>query len=189
MDILKPSENRSIQRAEGFAKKLNEKEFHKELKDIISVGLQRYKDKYIQNNNQDVPFVLYEKYSRRDVSFLMDCGKDLSSTMYGMKKINDDVFIFVTYHKEIFCWDTQIGRGIDSSYTQDVMKAYRKHLMVKKSDAETTFYYMGQFDIVEVKPAKKLDNKGKERDIAKFRVKMRHAVRDDLLQYLESNVD
>lgn len=213
MDILKPSENRSIQRAEGFAKKLNEKEFHKELKDIISVGLQRYKDKYIQNNNQDVPFVLYEKYSRRDGSFLMDCGKDLSSTMYGMKKINDDVFIFVTYHKEkteddgkeyidgkpdyadvfednqIFCWDTQIGRGIDSSYTQDVMKAYRKHLMVKKSDAETTFYYMGQFDIVEVKPAKKLDNKGKERDIAKFRVKMRHAVRDDLLQYLESNVD
>ena len=213
MDILKPSENRSIQRAEGFAKKLNEKEFHKELKDIISVGLQRYKDKYIQNNNQDVPFVLYEKYSRRDVSFLMDCSKDLSSTMYGMKKINDDVFIFVTYHKEkteddgkeyidgkpdyadvfednqIFCWDTQIGRGIDSSYTQNVMKAYRKHLMVKKSDAETTFYYMGQFDIVEVKPAKKLDNKGKERDIAKFRVKMRHAVRDDLLQYLESNID
>ena len=90
---------------------------------------------------------------------------------------------------QIFCWDTQIGRGIDSSYTQDVMKAYRKHLMVKKSDVETTFYYMGQFDIVEVKPAKKLDNKGKERDIAKFRVKMRHAVRDDLLQYLESNVD
>ena len=94
MNILKPSENRSIQRAEGL-KKINEAEFHKELKDIISVGLQRYKDKYIQNNNQDVPFVLYEKYSRRDVSFLMDCGKDLSSTMYGMKKINDDVFILL----------------------------------------------------------------------------------------------
>ena len=30
----------------------------------------------------------------------MDCDKDLSSTMYGMKKIDDDVFIFVTYHKE-----------------------------------------------------------------------------------------
>ena len=59
IDILKASENRSIQRVEGFAQKLNEKEFHKELKDIISVGLQRYKDKYIQNNNQDVPFVLY----------------------------------------------------------------------------------------------------------------------------------
>ena len=29
----------------------------------------------------------------------MNCGKDLSSTMYGMKRIGDDVFIFVTYHK------------------------------------------------------------------------------------------
>lgn len=44
---------------------------------------------------------------------------------------------------QIFYWDTQIGRGIDSSYTQDVMKAYRKHLMVKKSDAETTFLLYG----------------------------------------------
>lgn len=213
IDILKVNENKRIQRLNSFVSKLNESEFRKELNDIISFGLYRYKDKYNQNKNQGVPFVLYEQYSRRDICFLMDCGKDLSSTMYGMKKINDDVFIFVTYHKEkteddakeyidgkpdyadvfednqIFCWDTQIGRGIDSSYTQDVMKAYRKHLMVKKSDAETTFYYMGQFDIAEVKPAKKLDNKGKERDIAKFRVKMRHAVRDDLLQYLESNID
>ena len=130
-----------------------------------------------------------------------------------MKKIDEDVFIFVTYHKEktedvdkeyvdgkpdyadafennqIFCWDSQIGRGIESSYSQDVIQAKRKHLMVKKSDAETTFYYMGQFDIAEVNPAKKLDNKGKERDITKFRVKMKHAVRDDLLQYLQSNID
>lgn len=30
----------------------------------------------------------------------MNCGKDLSSVMYGMKRIGDDVFIFITYHKE-----------------------------------------------------------------------------------------
>ena len=30
----------------------------------------------------------------------MNCGKDLSSIMYGMKRIEDDVFIFITYHKE-----------------------------------------------------------------------------------------
>ena len=178
----------------------------------MSVGLQRDKDKYIQNNNQDVPFVLYEKYSRRDVSFLMDCDKDLSSTMYGMKKINDDVFIFVTYHKEkteddgkayidgkpdyadvfednqIFCWDTQIGRGIDSSYTQGVMKAYRKHLMVKKSDAESNFYYVGEFDIKSVNVAKKKNNIGKERDITKFVMSMHHPVREDLLRYLQSDI-
>ena len=30
----------------------------------------------------------------------MNCGKDMSSTMYGMSRIGDDVFIFITYHKE-----------------------------------------------------------------------------------------
>ena len=43
--------------------------------------------------------MLYEKYSRRDVSLLMNCGRDLSSIMYGMKRIGDDVFIFIIYHK------------------------------------------------------------------------------------------
>lgn len=47
---------------------------------------------------------------------------------------------------------------------------------------------MGQFDIINVKPDKKTDNKGKERDIAKFKVKLHHAVRDDLLRYLQSNI-
>lgn len=45
-------------------------------------------------------FVLYEKYSIRDVSLLMNCGKDVSSTTYGIKRISDDVFFFGTYYKE-----------------------------------------------------------------------------------------
>lgn len=146
------------------------------------------------------------------MSFLMNCGKDLSSTMYGMKRINDDVFIFVTYHKEeskednkkylagkpdyedifednmIFRWDSQMGKGIESSYVKSVIDAKRRHLLIKKSDAEINYYYMGQFDIVNVKPGKKLDDKGKQRDIAKFKIKLHHAVRDDLLRYLQSNI-
>ena len=142
----------------------------------------------------------------------MNCGKDLSSTMYGMKRIGDDVFIFVTYHKEessdveksyvdgkpdyadafednvIFRWDSQIGRGVGSSYMQDVCTATRKHLLVKKSDAETNFYYMGMFDVIDVKADTKKDNNGKDRDIAKVKVQMRHPVRDDLLRYLQSNI-
>ena len=93
----------------------------------------------------------------------MNCGKDLSSIMYGMKRIENDVFIFITYHKEesqdeknyvdgkpdyadafeddlIFKWDSQIGKGLDSSYMKDVLEAERKHLLVKKSDAETSFF-------------------------------------------------
>lgn len=61
----------------------------------------------------------------------------------------------------IFRWDSQIGRGVNSSYMEDVCTAKRKHLFVKKSDAESNFYYMGLFDILEVKADTKKDNNGK----------------------------
>lgn len=169
INILKVNENKRIQRLNSFVRKLNESEFRKELNDIISFGLHRYKNKYNQNKNQGVPFVLYEQYSRRDVCFLMNCEKDLSSVMYGMKRIKDDVFIFVTYHKkqtkdiskkyvdgkpdyedifesnQIFSWDTQLGKGVNSSYSQNVITAPRKHLMIQKRDSQIKFYYLGQF--------------------------------------------
>ena len=211
IDIVNYDAKRTLQRLKGFTDRLLHMEFFKQVNDIIEVGLRRYKERYLINQENGTPFVLYEKYSRRDVSLLMNCGKDLSSIMYGMKRIDEDVFIFVTYHKEessddknyvdgkpdyadafednmIFRWDSQIGRGINSSYVADVMTAQRKHLLVKKSDAETDFYYVGQFEIIEAKPARKNDNYGKERDIAKFQMKMHHAVREDLLRYLQSNI-
>jgi superfamily II DNA or RNA helicase len=212
IDIVNYDEKKTIQRLMGFAERLQHIEFYKQINDIIEVGLRRYKEKYLISQEDGTPFVLYEKYSRRDVSLLMNCGKDLSSIMYGMKRIDEDVFVFVTYHKEIssddknyvdgkpdyadafednmiFRWDSQLGRGIHSSYTADVMTARRKHLLVKKSDAETDFYYVGQFEVMEVKPARKNDNNGKERDISKFQMKMHRAVREDLLRYLQSNIE
>ena len=211
MDILCREEDRRLKRLIGFAKRLENAEFLRQVDDIVEVGLKRYADKYEAGVTEKSPFVIYEKYSRRDVSLLMNCGKDLSSTMYGMKRIGDDTFIFVTYHKEestdeknyidgkpdyadafednmIFLWDSQMGRGTESSYVADVVRAKRKHLFVKKSDAETGFYYMGQFDVMDVNAAKKKDNTGKMRDIAKLRMKMHHAVREDLLRYLQSNI-
>ena len=210
MDIINYDKNSTLRRLKAFADRLNHMEFYKQINDIVEVGIRRYKEKHSVEQVENTPFVLYEKYSRRDVSLLMNCGKDLSSTMYGMKRIEDDAFIFVTYHKEesddknyvdgkpdyadafednmIFRWDSQIGRGIDSSYVKDVTTATRKHLLVKKSDAETQFYYMGQFEVTEVEPARKKDNNGKERDITKFQMKMHHAVREDLLRYLQSKI-
>ena len=85
---------------EAYQRCLQNEEFNAQIRDIIKDGLARYKDKYTKGKSEDTPFVLYEKYSRRDVSLLMNCGKDLSSTMYGMSRIGDDVFIFITYHKE-----------------------------------------------------------------------------------------
>jgi len=212
IEILKYDDNLILQRMKSFADRLQHIEFRRQIKDIIAVGLRRYKEKYSTGRVENSPFVLYEKYSRRDVSLLMNCEKDLSSIMYGMKRIKDDVFIFVTYHKVeneddeksyvdgkpdyadafednmIFRWDSQMGRGIDSTYVQDVMEAKSKHLLVKKSDAEVSFYYMGQFDVIDVEAARKKDNNGKERDITKFQMRLHHAVHDDLLRYLQSAI-
>lgn len=128
-----------------------------------------------------------------------------------MKRIENDVFIFITYHKEesqdeknyvdgkpdyadafednlIFKWDSQIGKGLDSFYMKDVLEADRKHLFVKKSDAETSFYYMGQFDVLEARNAHKEDNRGRMQPITKVTMKMHHAVREDLLRYLQSHI-
>lgn len=211
IDILRYDEGSLFRRLESYAKRLKHQEFRKQVTDLIEVGLKKYEEKQRGGATEANRFVLYEKYSRRDVSLLMHCGRDLSSTMYGMKKIGDDVFIFVTYHKEetdneknyvdgkpdyadsfednmIFRWDSQIGKGLDSSYMHDVMSAKNKHLLVKKSDAESNFYYTGQFDVVEAVESEKQNNKGKMEPICKVKMKMHHAVRDDLLRYLQSGL-
>lgn len=211
MNILRPDGERNMRSVEAYQRCLQNEEFNAQIRDIIKVGLARYKDKYTKRKSEDTPVVLYEKYSRRDVSLLMNCSKDLSSTMYGMSRIGDDVFIFITYHKEeaeegknyadgkpdyadafednlIFKWDSQIGKDNSSPYMQKVLTAPRKHLLVKKSDAETGFYYMGQFDIVESADSQKEDNNGKMKPIAKVTMKMHHPVREDLLRYLQSNI-
>lgn len=207
IDILCYDEKRTIRRMKSYGDRLSHGEFYRQVNDIISVGIARYEDKFEKGKTEESPFVLYEKYSRRDVSLLMNCGKDLSSIMFGMKRIQDDVFIFITYHKEesrdeknyvdgkpdyadafednmTFKWDSKIGMDKDSAYMIDVITAPRKHLLVKKSDAESNFYYMGQFDIVEAKNATKEDNKGRMQPITKVTIRMHHPVREDLLRYL-----
>lgn len=100
IDILESDYSGMIRRVQSYADRLAHIQFYMQVEDIIKVGIRRYQDKYLPGRKSDNPFVLYEKYSRRDVSLLMNCGKDLSSVMYGMKRIGDDVFIFITYHKE-----------------------------------------------------------------------------------------
>lgn len=88
-------------------------------------------------------------------------------------------------NNQTFMWDSQMGKGPDSSYMQDVKEAMHKHLFIKKSDAEgSDFYYMGEFDIVHIQSDKKKDKNGKLKDIAKVELKMHDLVREDLFKYL-----
>lgn len=211
IEILQKIDRGFYERMTSFSERLQHNEFYNQVYDLICLGLSRYEDIYNGSMYKRGAFILYEKYSRRDVCQLLNWESDLSSTMYGMKRVDDDVAIFVTYHKgeageeqeyldgkpdyadefidnQIFMWESQIGKGPDSSYMQNVKEASRKHLFIKKSDAEgTDFYYMGQFDILEITAGKKKDNTGKFKDISKVRLRMHDAVRDDLLEYLQKN--
>lgn len=64
----------------------------------------------------------------------------------------------------------------------------RKLCLSKKSDAESNFYYMEWFDIVDEKEEEKENNKGKKDFNFKVRVKMHHPVWDDLLRYLQTGI-
>ena len=212
LDIIK-EKNATIERGALYREIEKNEEYMKQFCDIINVGLARYRENHSKTNNSKEKFILYEKYSRRDVSLLVNAGKDISSVMYGKYLNKDDLFLFVTYHKEsvkdndkeyldgkpdysdrfednsIFLWESQIGKGIESSYMADVKNARFKHLLIKKSDNETDFYYMGCFDITEMKNDKKRDNNGILRDITKVKMKMHNSVRDDLLRYFASPIE
>lgn len=212
IDILEADKAGGLRRILSYADRLAHKDFYEQMRDIIAVGLARYRDKYQKPYRPGNPFVLYEKYSRRDVSLLMEAGKDLSSTMYGMSRIGDDVFIFVTYHKEentdaakqyvdgkpdyadefvdncIFRWDSQIDKRLGGSYMDKVLNTPRKHLLVQKTDAENNFFYMGEFDVVDVYEDQKKNNSGVMKPICKLKFQMHTAVREDILHYLQSRV-
>ena len=47
---------------------------------------------------------------------------------------------------------------------------------------------MGQFDVLEARNAQKEDNRGRMQTITKVIMKMHHAVREDLLRYLQSHI-
>ncbi len=209
IEILKGDVLGKIKRFSSFYERLRDLEFSKQVEDILLLGLKRYQDNYADKKMRRGEFILYEKYTRRDVCLLLNWEKDYSSTMYGMKRIGDDVCIFITYHKvkvqdeqeyvngkpdyadefvdnQTFMWDSQIGKGPDSSYMQEVTTAKRKHIFIKKSDAETAFYYMGLFDVVHVEKGEKRDNSGKMKEISKVEVRLQDAVREDILKYLKS---
>ena len=47
---------------------------------------------------------------------------------------------------------------------------------------------LGQFDVLEARNAQKEDNRGRMQPITKVTMKMHHAVREDLLRYLQSHI-
>ena len=66
IEILKRNENQRINVMASYLACMQHMEFYTQINDIINVGMARYRDKYSSGKVAETPFVLYEKYSRRD---------------------------------------------------------------------------------------------------------------------------
>lgn len=191
-----------------FKNILTNTQFKEYIQDLIDVCIE--KNKSLRNKKKDTfGFIMYEKYSRRDVCQLLNHIKDDASTMYGMKQLNKNTCIFVTYHKadgingaeyldgkpnysdsfmdsQTFMWNSKIGNGPESKYMKEFTSGETKRLFVKKSDGEgTDFYYMGTFEIDNIKGTTKKNNKGVLQPICDVTLKMSESIREDIFDYLQ----
>lgn len=191
-----------------FKNILTNTQFKEYIQDLIDVCIE--KNKSLRNKKKDTfGFIMYEKYSRRDVCQLLNHIKDDASTMYGMKQLNKNTCIFVTYHKadgingaeyldgkpnysdsfmdsQTFMWNSKIGNGPESKYMKKFTSGETKRLFVKKSDGEgTDFYYMGTFEIDNIKGTTKKNNKGVLQPICDVTLKMNESIREDIFDYLQ----
>jgi SOS-response transcriptional repressor LexA len=111
-------------------------------------------------------FILYNKYSRKDVCRLLNWGKDISSTVFGYRTHGRATPCFVTYHKSdsigstinyndhfinqsTFAWESKSKIKVGSNEIKNVINSNRILLFVKKQDGEgTDFYFMGDVSII-----------------------------------------
>ena len=59
IDILDKHEEKMLYRMQGYAKSLENREFYRQIDDIVEVGLRRYHEKYDVGRTEEYPFVLY----------------------------------------------------------------------------------------------------------------------------------
>lgn len=179
-------------------------QFQEAASDLIRYGLARYADFYSDTDEDNL--VLYQKYSRRDACRILNWKQDDSSTIYGYRIKYGTCPIFVTYEKkddisettkyedrfmdpQVFSWMTRSRVSLESAESQEIIHArengLRMYLFVKKSDGEgTDFYYMGRVTPVGYRQTTISDKNGKQLPIMNFKLRLAHAVRADIYDYL-----
>ena len=183
-----------------FSLKLKNETFRKFLLDSVEYSINSFESSYSKKLFVN-GFVLYEKYSRKDVCRLLNWDKDISSTVYGYRTNNKLTPCFVTYHKStqiedsinyndhfispsIFAWESRSNRKIESKEIQKVIDSNRILLFIKKGDSEgTEFYFMGDVSIV---PNSVVQSTMQDSDkpVVHFKFQLDQSVPDNLYSYI-----
>jgi superfamily II DNA or RNA helicase/HKD family nuclease/SOS-response transcriptional repressor LexA len=147
----------------SFSLNLSNENFSHYLKDSIAYSIYTFGRKQ-KNASYKNGFLLYEKYSRKDVCRILNWDLNEEATVYGYKLSKATCPIFVNYHKEEkiassikfpekflsttqFLWYSKPNRKLSNSTLKEIKENWqnlRLPLFMKKSNGEgADFYFMG----------------------------------------------
>ena len=200
-NIVKVEENRFIVEDE-FIEFLEDEEFRFYLMDLLEYSILEYEKNYRVKDFYD-GFVLYEKYSRKDILRILNWEKNEVAQGIAGYKVNEkqkNCPVFITYHgdeqiydhgflnRSEFKWMSKARRSLRSPDMKLIQNIeLRFPLFVKKSDDEgIEFFYMGDMIPKEdgIKETKILDKKGKEVSVVGIECRLKPRVEDGVYRYM-----
>jgi len=195
-----------------FKELLKQKEFKEHLLDSTDYSIYTFNN-YFDINKWNDGFLLYWKYSRKDVFRILNVKENPVAQNVGGYMVSPDnkhCPIFVNYHKEddisestkyedefvnnkVFDWMSKSNRKIDSKDVKAILGKngnIRLPLFIKKSNDEgTDFYYMSDLlpDLKNVEQTLMNSDSGKKVSVVKIRFNLQVPVSESMYHYLREN--
>ena len=194
---------------DNFKKLLNNGEFKKFVIDNTDYSISSYAKNFDSNKWED-GFILYNKYSRKDVFRILNYDTNPVAQNVGGYLVSNDFKtcpIFVNYHKEedisestkyedefinnsTFSWMSKSNRKLDSKDVVAILGKkgeIRLPLFIKKNNDEgKDFYYMGEIIPKQdhVEQTTMMSDSGKSVSVVRIVFDMKTPVSDSMYDYL-----
>lgn len=203
--------NQKFYKSNQFIELLRNKNFEKYLNMFLDFVILKNKTTYDGKDD----FVLYQRYSRRDVCQLINHTKNEEGTIFGYKlfKSLKVLPLFISYHKdptntsaidyedqfmdeEKLIWFSKKPRNLNSNEIIDILNLNndpegRFEVFIQKTsptlslEDEKSFTYFGRAKIINKTQTKTKNGK----DVVKFLLKLENPVKDDIYSYFTTPID
>jgi len=203
-------ENEKFVFSNSFAVHLNQSDFKRFLLDSAAYSIYEF-DRLFDADKWRNGFVLYRKYSRKDVFRILNVSENPVAQNVGGYLVNPDnkhCPIFVNYHKEEhisestkyedefvnnqeFDWMSKSNRTLRSNDVQSILGhngPIRLPLFIKKNNDEgMDFYYMGEVSpqLNKVERTTIFNDRGKQLSVVKIRFHLADTVSSTIYNYLQ----
>jgi superfamily II DNA or RNA helicase/HKD family nuclease len=209
LDTIK-IENGKFVFSDQFVSHLNQGDFKQFLLDSTEYSIYEF-DRLFDADKWQNGFVLYRKYSRKDVFRILNVSENPVAQNVGgylVSPYNEHCPIFVNYHKEEhisestkyedefvnnkeFDWMSKSNRTVMSNDVQSILGhngTIRLPLFIKKNNDEgMDFYYMGEVSpkLNQVEETTMMNDSGKHLSVVKIRFNLADPVTSTMYNYLQ----